>query len=87
MSFAPLTLLLVLSDGPAFQDGGRAAALRPLHQTKQRPPSQQVRPGEGPCSAAVHWSPGDGQDQAAGVLSPHPVRQLHEEVSSLPPSH
>jgi len=72
---------LVLSDGPAVQDGGGPASLRPLHQTKQRPPSQQVRPGEGPGPAAVHRRAGDRQDQTAGLLPPHPVRQLHQEVS------
>lgn len=69
-----LLLLLVLSDGPAVQDGGRPASLCSLHQTEQRSSGQQVRPREGPGAAAVHWSPGDGQDQTAGLLSPHPVR-------------
>lgn len=70
----PPLLSLVLSDGPAVEDGGRPASLRPLHQTQQRPSRQQVRPGEGAGSAAVHRGPGDGQDQAAGLLPPHPVR-------------
>ncbi|XP_056868855.1 myosin-IIIa isoform X7 [Takifugu flavidus] len=73
-------VLPVLAHGPAVQDGRRAAALRPLHQTQQRPPGQQVRPGEGSGPAALHRRPGDGQDQEAGLLPPHPLRQLHQEV-------
>lgn len=55
-------MFLVLTDGPAVQDGGRAASLCPLHQTKQRSPSQEVRPGKGSDSAALYRSPGDRQD-------------------------
>ena len=40
--FKPLYVFLVLSDGPAVQDGGRTASLCALHQTQQRSPSQQV---------------------------------------------
>lgn len=74
-------LCLVLADGPAVQDGGGTASLCALYQTQQWPSSQQVRPGEGPGPAEVHRGPGDGQDQTTGFLSPHPVCQLHKEVS------
>lgn len=69
----PLHVITVLSDGPAVQDGGRAASLRPLHQTQQRSPCQQIRPGEGSGPAALHWRPGNRQDPTTGLLPSHPV--------------
>lgn len=84
--FTLLVLFIVLSDGPAVQDGGRPASLCAMYQTQQRSPSQQVRPGEGSGPAAIYRRSGDRQDQEAGLLSPHPVCQLHKEVSRFPAS-
>lgn len=68
----------VLSDGPAVQDGGGSAALRPLHQTQRRQAGSVLLQGEGDGAAALHGHPGDGEHPQTRLLPPHPVRRVRQ---------
>lgn len=80
VSARSLSMSAVLPDGPAVQDGGGSPALCALHQTQRRPTGAVFLPGEGDGAAALHGDPGDGQHPPPGLLPPHPLSRVCQQV-------
>lgn len=73
-------MFAVLPDGPAVQDGGGSSALCALHQTQRRQAGAAFLRGEGDGAAALHGDPGDGEHPPPGLLPPHPLGRVRQQV-------